>query len=163
MNQSQCFTSNQNSILKILPTDYSYKDYSVFKIAVPSESYRGFPNSGYFAVQNKAFYYLNIDERCSENYKNGQYTINKPQKSLESEPNLCDIDFRFFFSTDAKTNDTISHIAKEWDWIILKSKFFDPIIKDTAYIFEKKIRFRSLYGFFVFLFTRVYGFIHPKI
>ena len=120
--------------------------------------YYDFLSSGYLSVKNKKIYEIDIDSSCSNDYKSGNYLINQKLRHLDTlaPPFLCDIHFNEFCSTVVNVGDTITHIVKEFDWVILKTKFFDKMLQDTVYIFEKKGNGRKSVGF---SFTYKHGFV----
>ena len=148
------FEDNQSSILSIVRTGYYYKDYTIFKIQVPHLMYRGFFNSGYFAIKDNYIYDVFLVQSCIETYQKGIYQINPIRYSNEISD--CDIFFRAAFSTKVTINDTISEINQEVDWTILKDKFYNTDIQDTVYLFEKKIGLNQYLGF---TFSNKRGFI----
>jgi hypothetical protein len=153
-NTLSLFTRNQSSIIPILPTKHQYRGLTIFKIGIDSNylKYRGYLNEGFFFVKKNTIYGISLQNDCFIDYKTGNYSINNRDDSKEnnhakSKNIVCDILIRQYFSTNVRINDTISMLTSDFEWTILKAKFFDTAISDTVFIYERKTNMTDYLGF----------------
>jgi hypothetical protein len=150
------FQNGKASIFPIISTRYRFKNYIIYKIGVSRDLtlYNGLLNGGYFAVRKNTIYDIALDSACSDDYKNKDYIIDDTADFAQKLKNVdCDIIIRPLFSTNYSIGDTVSQIVKEYNYSILKTKFFDSSINDTIYIFENKTNINKYSGF-VFCYTK---------
>jgi hypothetical protein len=150
------FQNGKTSIFPVISTRYRFKDYIIYKMGVCRNLtlYNGLLNSGYFAVRKNIIYDIALDSACTDDYKNKNYIIDNTEDFAQKQKNIdCDIIIRPWFSTNYSIRDTVSSIINEYNYCILKTKFFDSSINDTIYIFENKANINKYYGF-VFCYTK---------
>ncbi|GEM_PF-2515843 len=160
------FHQSSHSVLPIVSTQYFFKNYQIFMIPVTEPiKYKGFLNDGYFAMNDKIIYEVSLSINCKESYKQKNYEVEPQSRDISLTPKICDIYFYEFFSTQVKLYDTVSNINPEFDWTILKAKFYDFTLKDSIFIFEKKTNYNQYIGFTFSLsegFMGLYGIIKDK-
>ncbi len=148
------FFNNQSSIIPIVPTAYQYRGCTIFKIGIDSNylRYRGYLNEGCFFLKQNTIYGISSQNDCVSDYKTGNYAINNRDDVNDENHNkskniTCDILIRRYFSTDVRIGDTISMLMPDFEWTILKEKFFDTSVNDSIFIYERKTNMNDYLGF----------------
>ena len=133
---------DKGNLFNYKKSGFSFLKNSIYTIDLPCYNvYTSFLNSNYLFIHDSSIYELTLDKNCDYSNKEKYISFNAFNNNL-SKLDICDIKCFQVFSLKMAIGDTIK--AGDYDFTILKGKFFDNKLNENVYYFES-LRFGNDY------------------